>query len=207
MPQFDFQLLNPGFQLTDGIPKSFDRVICDGSHCRLDGHREGLTKAEESPASWRTVYRQVCRHCAGSEGPMLVDREEPKGPSAPLVRSLCLVIKISLAPTRAKLRIPRVPTGVLSPCCSTHILNGPTALSPSGRYAHDLPEHLGTVVSRYPCTAAKHSAISNTSNRTKNIVEWVSMISRLQGQGHSSTLGSYYVLGVAFFLVEDCSLP
>ena len=32
------------------------------------------------------------------------------------------------------------------------------------------------------------------------------MIYRLQGQDHSSTLVSYYVLGVAFIL-EDCPLP
>ena len=112
MSQFDFQLLDPGFQLTDGITKSFDRVICDGSHCRLEEHRGGLTKAEENPASWRTVDRQVCRHCAGSEGRRADvggQRESSQG-SAPLVRNFCLVIKFPLGhqpPLGAKLRVPK----------------------------------------------------------------------------------------------------
>lgn len=35
----------------DGVPKSFDRVVCDGSHCGLEGSGRGLTEAEEDLTS------------------------------------------------------------------------------------------------------------------------------------------------------------
>lgn len=56
MPDLSFQLLHPRFQLVNGVPKNFHYVVCDGSHCGLDGRGGGLTKAEEGLASYRIVY-------------------------------------------------------------------------------------------------------------------------------------------------------
>ena len=43
----------------DGISKSFDRVICDGSHCGSNGKGQGLTKAKMDLASRDTVHSSM----------------------------------------------------------------------------------------------------------------------------------------------------
>ena len=44
----------------NGVPKSFNGIVCDGSHWEVDGQGGGLTKAEEDQASYGSVYSPVC---------------------------------------------------------------------------------------------------------------------------------------------------
>lgn len=60
----------------DGVSESFDDVVCDGSHCGLEGQVRGLTKAEEDLASSRIVHLSVCLMRSGSEESE-VRRERP----------------------------------------------------------------------------------------------------------------------------------
>ena len=46
----------------NGVAKSFNRIVCDGSHCGLEERGRGLTKAEEDLASWGTVHGSVYCH-------------------------------------------------------------------------------------------------------------------------------------------------
>lgn len=83
----------------NGVAKSFDRVVCNGSHCGLEEHGRGLTKAEEDLASWGTVHGSVY-YCnvgpnGGEKDRLLTERASSVSLVRLVRRSFSLVIKSS----------------------------------------------------------------------------------------------------------------